>query len=38
MKQNDYDEELASFWNSFGSGRHMVYQWHCCEITVIEEM
>ena len=29
MKQNDYDEAYSSFWNSFGSGRHMVLSTAC---------
>ena len=29
MKMNDYDEAFASFWNSFGSGRHMVLSTAC---------
>lgn len=31
MKQNDYDEALSSFWNSFGSGRHMVLSTVCSD-------
>ena len=31
MKQNDYDEAFASFWNSFGSGRHMVLSTVCSD-------
>lgn len=29
MKQNDYYEAYSSFWNSFGSGRHMVLSTAC---------
>ena len=31
MKQNDYDEAYSSFWNSFGSGRHMVLSTVCSD-------